>query len=456
MRPIALAAATALALTPLGASAWAVESARHPMSAASASGTAAPSSGIVRVKRKYGQRPVATKVGQRYAFVFEGRRGDRVRVSGGQFHWYARGEQRLLDQRGRRVVVKADGFATLPRKGTYRLRFVSTTPKAQLVKLRTVLARPGGVTTVKARQGIQHAVRVRTPAGAVRRVTVDGPLGVAMVAGRRVALDNRYDRPTDLFLVPRRPVISSEADQEWWQTKVGTGRQIRVLLDENDGGRIHVRRLSRVTVPVDGGPVGVPRAGAAISVAATVADQLPGRLLDVGLDEGWRVIGVAPAREVGVSGRLNSGNGLVSPASQGRSTLVVWPVSAPGGQAEVSLSSLTLHDAPVTLDGPGVTIPAPLDGRRALVPVQGTTPGDLMNLVVSESPATPWLVVAGDLTTSPHPHGCNGCGEHDSVSTSTPGVTARSFRGGPDKWVLVGSSGAEAGAKFGLSIVTAE
>ena len=43
-----------------------------------ASASASP---LVRVKRHYGQKPVATKVGRRYQIAFDARKGDRVRIA---------------------------------------------------------------------------------------------------------------------------------------------------------------------------------------------------------------------------------------------------------------------------------------------------------------------------------------------------------------------------------------
>ena len=411
-----------------------------------------------QVRRAYGQGPVRTVPGRRYAVVFKGRKGDVVRlspVSGHQHGWFDPGGSRLVGPKGRTVKPGASGFVRLPRKGTYRFRFTATTTRTQLVKRALRSARPGTVVAERARRGYQYVVDVRVPGARARQVTFDGSaIERAFLRGKELEDPEDIWFHDDLLLVPGQRLVRDGL--RWSDVPARGGDLLRVLLPAGEKVDVRAADLGERTLRVDGPAVDLPTTGpgVVVKVPASATRDLPGGFLDV-------LHSAPPLGEAvlayGPDGRLDQGSGLVSVPATGETTLLVLRDSGTTASAPATLrlSSLAAAGQEVVLDGPAVQVPVSADGRRVLVPVRAET-DDLTQLVVEGAPAGGWTATAGMLTSPLYPRGCNGCGELDRVSVDQLGTSGwwfRPTRGRP--WVLLSPLEGQRTGTFSVRLVRA-
>ena len=390
------------------------------------------------VTRRYGGPPVRVEKGDRLVMKFHGRAGDRVRLTvpvdkgEGWLISHHPTEKELTSLRtpeGRRVAIDSSSFYRLPTTGWFRFHYRSVEglrSRVQLMKQIRLHHDGTKMTHVPQRRGYQYAVRLRVGPG-IRVVSFGTQVESAITARpleSAVSAFGRVGYGTESIVIgPGLAMVGHHSGLALTEP-LKKGQRILALLSSDARGRVITTRPERISAVVDGPAVPFGRDGAVMTTidSADVATSAE-RLLHARVvgSRDWNLLVVAPDRTVhqlAAPGRYADAPllDLHELEVDGTYRVVVYPLTTRAGRGSLELDTVADGGA-VTVDGPGVTVPARADGRFTLLSMDGA-PQTTRYLSVSDATlAPPWRVHAGLLEPDCGDH-APGCGDGERATST--------------------------------------
>lgn len=382
--------------------------------AASAEARGAQAKPVTRTKltTAYGKKPVKTTAGKRYTLVFKGRKGDRVRIAAVRGKQYGIGlepiERRtLLGPKGYAITAASDGYATLKRSGTYRIRFTALSSRTQLLTLVTRSATSKQV-KLPARTGHQYAVDVRTEVGS--RITTIGGVAGLRTGGTYSAHDGDsmwFDAST-LIAARGQSLLGADGYADWdgRSERPVVGQNVRVYLTPQKAATVTPRPMIALRAKVSGPGVTIPRTatgGAVISLDTSGVGQEYATVMLDGVGGGMQVRSVQ-GRGVSQGGWNNQ---IVDVEDVARRVVLVPPAVS---DRTCTAVPTPVHPATLVVGGDRLQMPARADGLDTFVRVSSPDVVEA-SLTVHDAPEQRFQILWGYPIMMESPRGCNGCGE---------------------------------------------